>query len=884
MATSDKVAVTNGAFVVNGTNYIVLNFPNGLAPAGTYTLITNVTAHTGAGNFYLLGSYTNVTLNYNNNNVTLVIGAGGTYAGSSLTWKGNLSGTWDVGTANWASNGVSGVTYADGNVVTFDDTAATAGVSGGTVTPGSVIFNNNSLNYTLSASVAGPGVTNGLTKNGAGALTLTGGNTFNGGLTLNAGTLNLGSASALGAGTFAINGGTLDNTSGAALTNLNNNAQVWNGSFTFAGTANLSLGTGAVTLLAGSPVTVNANTLTVGGSITGSGLLTKNGAGTLTLAGSNTFSSGLTLNAGTLSVNSTNALGTGTLTLNGGTLDNTSGLALTNLNLNAQTWNSNFTFAGTANLHLGNGAVTLSTNVTVSVSANALTVGGPISGAFALTKLGAGQLTLSGSNSFSGGISLNAGVLNINSTNALGTGALTITNGTGVAIDNATGAALTNRNNNSITCSNQDLYFYGSSGLHLGNGSFRWFGGNCQAFITNTLTIGGAITYDVGNTGLTKNGPGTLIFAGPNNYAGALTVSVGTVLINGDARAATNLVTVSPNASFGGSGTNGGNVTLTNATLLPGGVTAVGTLTLTNTLTLNGTNKLFFKLANTLANGTNDMVAVGKGLTNNGVNTVYLTGAAPVGTNTLMTFASTNGGSGTFVLGITNPNVFLIYTPTSLQLAVTNTGYTSPLVWKGYQTGLWDDAVNQNWQSGTPTNFAAGNDVVFDDTLVANPVVSSAATVLPNSVTFNNSATAYTNAAIIGGAGALIKNGTGAATLTGSNSYAGPTTINAGSLVIGGFGLLGGGTYAGNITNNGSLTFNSSATNQQILAGNIAGAGTMTINSGAVMINGNASAATNQVTVNSGGALGGTGTNGGKVTLNSGGRLVPGRFPRVQRG
>ena len=94
VGTSDKVAVTNGAFVVNGSNYIVLNFPLGLAPAGTYTLITNVTARTGTGNFYLLGSYTNVTLNVAGNNVTLVVGTGGTYANNNLTWKGNLSGTW----------------------------------------------------------------------------------------------------------------------------------------------------------------------------------------------------------------------------------------------------------------------------------------------------------------------------------------------------------------------------------------------------------------------------------------------------------------------------------------------------------------------------------------------------------------------------------------------------------------------------------------------------------------------------------------------------------------------------------------------------------------------------------------------------------------------
>ena len=108
--------------------------------------------------------------------------------------------------------------------------------------------------------------------------------------------------------------------------------------------------------------------------------------------------------------------------------------------------------------------------------------------------------------------------------------------------------------------------------------------------------------------------------------------------------------------------------------------------------------KLFFKLNNNT--GTNDLVVVGSGLTVNGTNSIYLTGSSPVGTNTLMTFASTNG-AGTFVLGMTNPNVFLIYTATSLSLAVTNTGYTnSILTWKGYVNGQWDDAVNVNWLAG----------------------------------------------------------------------------------------------------------------------------------------------------------------------------------------
>ncbi len=66
-------------------------------------------------------------------------------------------------------------------------------------------------------------------------------------------------ASALGNSVFTITGGTIDNTSGSLVT-LNNNAQNWNASFTFTGTNDLNLGTGAVTMNASRQVTVTAGT------------------------------------------------------------------------------------------------------------------------------------------------------------------------------------------------------------------------------------------------------------------------------------------------------------------------------------------------------------------------------------------------------------------------------------------------------------------------------------------------------------------------------------------------------------------------------------------------------------------------------------------------
>ena len=162
-------------------------------------------------------------------------------------------------------------------------------------------------------------------------------------------------------------------------------------------------------------MTVAAGTLTEGGAISGSGYaLTKNGSGTLVLGGSNTFSGGTTLSNGVLVLNNNYALGSGPLTISGGTLDSTAGgVALAN---NAQNWNADFTFLGTQALTTGTGAVTLSSSRTVTVTANTLTVGGPIADGgnnYSLTKAGAGALVLTAANTYGGPTIISGGTLQI---------------------------------------------------------------------------------------------------------------------------------------------------------------------------------------------------------------------------------------------------------------------------------------------------------------------------------------------------------------------------------------------------------------------------------------------------------------------------------------
>jgi len=171
-------------------------------------------------------------------------------------------------------------------------------------------------------------------KSGAGTLTLNGANTNTGGLTLNAGTLALNNAAALGSatGTFTIAGGILQNASTAAALVTNGAKPVTiTGSFSYTvpnnGNGSLTLGSGPVTLAptTGSIITVtnSAGYIAFNGPVSGDGIgLTKAGAGTLALLGNNTYTGQTELGqSANLRVNGPGGVATTNVYLNGGLLE-----------------------------------------------------------------------------------------------------------------------------------------------------------------------------------------------------------------------------------------------------------------------------------------------------------------------------------------------------------------------------------------------------------------------------------------------------------------------------------------------------------------------------------------------------------------------------------
>ncbi len=758
----DNTSPAAYAGIISGTGAVI--------KTGTGTL-TLTAANTFTGGFTLNGGTMNI------NNASALGTAAGIFTIAGGTTINNTTGeaitmvnhpqTWN---GNFTFTGTNTLNMGAGAVTLGANTQVTLGAS--TLTVGGVISGGYSL-----------------AEAGAGILTLSGANTFTGGFSLNAGTLNINNASALGnaAGTFTIAPGTtINNTTGGTVTMVNY-PQAWNGNFTFTGTNNLNMGTGAVALGANTQVTLGANTLTVGGAISGGYSLTQTGAGTLTLSGTNTFTGGFTLNAGTLNINNGSALGaaTGTFTIAGGTTINNTAGALTMSNY-PQAWNGNFTFTGTSSLNMGTGTVSLGANCLVTANASTLTVGGLISGGYSLAKAGAGTLTLSGANSFTGGFTLNAGTLNINNSSALGaaTGIFTIAGGT---INSSTGGSLTMANYPQAW--NANFTFAGTNNLNMGTGAVS-LGTNCLVTVNgSTLTVGGVIG---GGYSLAQAGGGTLTLSGANTFTGGFTLNAGTLNIN--------------NASALGNAA--GTFTIAGGTIN----TTAGALTMSNypqawngNFTFGGTNALNMG-AGAVSPGANCQVTVN-------ASTLTVGGAISGG------YSLTKAGGGTLTFAGSN---------TYTGATIINAGTLAA----GSTSAFGNSAVTVANAAGAILNITGYNNSIGSLTgggAAGGTVVLGAATLTVGSD--NTSPAAY--AGIISGTGALIKTGTGTITLSGANTYTGTTTISGGMLSVNGSTAPGsavtvqsGGTLGGTGTVNGAVTVSNGGTIEPTLSGST---GTLTL-------------------------------------------------------
>ncbi|KDC02914.1 outer membrane autotransporter barrel domain protein [Bordetella bronchiseptica E012] len=475
--------------------------------------------------------------------------------GSTWTLAGSLG-------ANSSGKATVVNAYNGELIVTGDNSAATAGsmmtvwagarLQVNTTSAMAAIQSNGSGVAAFSQQTDGTyaGVLSGsgnFAKEGAGSLTLTGVNTYTGTLQLKEGKVivsaaeNLGGANSMlefdggtlnttsdmtsvrrasiaaGGGTFEVAGGTTLNWTGRvtgngtlvkegagtlALSGFNAHG----GTVVNAGTVQISsdygLGNGALTLnnsrLAstadiyteaaatvngnGTFDTANGTTLQWMGDIGGAGALVKTGAGTLLLGGDSLYAGGTVVNAGTVQVFKDASLGGGALTLNNASLASL----------------GSFSTARAATL-TGNGTFDTATGTTLGWT-------GDIGGAGALVKTGQGTLVLGGDNQYGGGTTVNAGAVQ-------------------VARDANLGAAAGAVALNDARLASTGTFSTARAATLTGNGTFDTADGTALGW-----------TGDIGGAGaLVKEGLGTLVLDGDNQYGGGTTVNAGTVQVARDA-------------------------------------------------------------------------------------------------------------------------------------------------------------------------------------------------------------------------------------------------------------------------------------------------------------------------------------------------------------
>ncbi len=552
------------------------------------------------------------------------------------------------------------------------------------------------------------------------------------------------------------------------------------------------------------------------GETGGSYGLTKSGGGTLKLTGANTFTGPVTNSAGYLYFSSIKTIGGGASALG------------------APTNAANGTLRAAGRLYYnGSSSATTDRPLVVSgdlqffneTSGTTLTLNGEITGSSVLSFRGVGVISVSGlialgaadvgrtdngtvylnnaGNSFSGGLSVKDGII---STATLADG------GQPCAIGLGTTIAL---GQNSPYPTTGTLQFTGAAGgssdrtIRILSSDSRTYGGKIENTVAGqTLTLSGPVTVDSGaskpapvwltgagngmlagsvDAGLriVKTGSGTWTLSGANANTGSVTVSAGTLLLT-STLPAESAVSVQAGATFGGSGTVSGLVSVAAGGILSPGIAGVGFLSLANTgsaaLTLTG-GRLVCDV--TLA-GAADRLDVAGALVLSGANVIALNlpdGSAPAGTYTLATYASLNDDSGTLTLDRTYPNATLAVGATSVTLTITGSGTVPYLTWLGDgSANLWD-TTSENW---SPVAYADGMAVVFNDTGSDTPAVGIVpAGLAPHAVTVSSATKAYTfGGGALTCAGGLTKSGASLLSLNNANTFGGTVALSGGALTV----------------------------------------------------------------------------------------------------
>ncbi|WP_424630389.1 autotransporter domain-containing protein [Bradyrhizobium sp. SYSU BS000235] len=732
----------------------------------------------------------------------LNVSGGGTLvlAGANLYSGGTTVSSTTVVVTNNSSVGTGAVTLDGGVFKAGADGLAFGNSFLLTATAGNTIDTNGNT-LTLSGVISDAGGSPGaLTKAGTGTLILSGVNTYSGGTTINAGTLQIAGAGTLGSISAAttVAGGTLD---------LGGTTQTQNGGVT--------LTSGSIThgVLASSGL-FDVRAGSIDAILAGSGALEKNGTGTVTLSGDNAYTGGTTINDGTLQLASAGTLGanSSTTTVAGGTLD---------LGGTAQTQNGGVTLTSGS---ITNG--TLSSSGLFDVRAGSIDA--ILAGSGALEKNGTGTVTLSGANTYTGGTTINAGTLQLGNSTGVGSilGAITVGSGTTFDVVNADTSGITSITNNGTT------YFHNSSTA----GAATINNQNTIEFLDSstagnaTITMGGffstGLTFrdssSAGSATIT-NSNGSAVFANTSSAGSARITNFDSFYFADAATAGHATITNFSNIFFNSTSTAGSAVITNNSSLSFSGSATAGSATITN----NGSgSSLAFSDTSTAGSAS---------IVNNGYvvfDANSTAGSATIANNTgarVGFYGSSTGGNATIT---NNAGVTLGFFETSTGGNATILNNAGGTVDFSHSTGLAGDGKL------SVGSIAGAGDVYLgarELTVGGNNLNTTVSGVIGDCGAGATACNAYAYGFNRTG-GSLVKTGTGTLTLSGVNTYTGATTVNGGTLAVngdltlssgitvndggalGGSGTVGstaimsGGTLApgnsiGTLTVNGSLVF-----------------------------------------------------------------------------
>ena len=726
------------------------------------------------------------------------IAASGRTPTASYTLSG---GRLNLGVGGFSASTNKTFTAGAATIGAYADSTSSTAVTLSDAATGTTFNTLDSVDGTTGRTVTWSGAVSGsgkLIKAGAGTLKLSVANSLTGNVDITGGTLELSGSGSLGSGSYA-----------GAISN------------------------------AGAFIHSSSATQTFSGAFSGAGSITKSGSGTLTLTGTNSLTGAISVTGGTLGFSSTGLGSTSGITVGTATLQWASG--------NTQDISSLVTLTGgqTATFDTNGNNVTL---------ANA--IGNSSTSSFA--KVGSGTLTLATTNTFTGGLNANGGVLSVsdvNDTSSSSVGGFSSAANSYIAIKGGTlqytgsGNQTTSRylwvnqgaGTFDITQSTGSLTFTSTAGDLTGYAVTKTGAGTLE--IQDVIQGAASISVTAGTLSLTATNTytaGTTLTGGTlrAGSAGAIGAAGAAISLNGGGLLlATDTVLTSKAVTLGGNST----ITLDRATSGAGLTTTFSTLTSTSgdrTLSfVKGANvtdaasKLVFNGQVSLS-GRTTTLDVGSDVT------VELSGGAVSGAQTINMVKS---GAGTLIISGDSFGTWDAGNTTLSAGTLELRGLMGDN--SAYRAGV-TSAANTTLRLARDANFAFLSTLAVNgNTTIEVGRITSGTTSMAHSLsTLSIGASTLT----VSRASSITGSGTGGLTFTGATTLTGNATLSVGAnatLTLSG--AVGGSGFGLTKTGNGTLTLGAASTFSGDLAGNAG-----VLNVGASVLSANTIAANNGGVVN----------------------------------